>query len=284
MVNFFIKYKILLAILVIYSCDNSVEPLDTDTGIYSVYGAMDLNKDVNYIRIRDLNAPFTAEATETIDATVFFENLETGMIETLEGIQQEYEGIYQYNFVLDQPLQPDTDYRLVVERSDGAAVQIPITTPTKPTPQVSPLNQNCFIPIDFELEPVKGSTIALRVGFPREDYDDSVTWEDYEWRWSSTHVLEPENDSSSQKITFTFIPHEQVNDAFIANNPTRYCWDYLFKGAIYISYEHYSPGFYEQTLVDSFDIFGSTQRLGALYSDTVAIPVDTSEVCTPDCF
>jgi hypothetical protein len=36
--------------------------------------------------------------------------------------------------------------------------------------------------------------------------------------------------------------------------------------------------------VDSFDIHGSTQRLGALYSDTVAIPIDTSEICIEDCF
>lgn len=45
-----------------------MDPIDQDTGIYGIYGALDLDNQVNYIRIKDLKAEFTEAATDTIDA------------------------------------------------------------------------------------------------------------------------------------------------------------------------------------------------------------------------
>jgi len=262
----------------IYSCDNSIDPLDKETGIYAIYGVFDLNEPTNFIRIRDMNVPFTAEATREIDADVTLENLQTGSILMLESERQQYEDIYVHNFMYINEVIPDTEYQLTVEGSDGAAVNITITTPTMPAPQANPLNQNCHVPIDFELSPLNGSTVVLRVGLP-PDYEEGEDEDD--WSWGRQHVLKPGDDQSPGKIIFTFIPHEQVNQIVPFSNQN--CWDHLHDGNIHVSYIHYGPGFYERISEEPFDIFGSTQRLGALYYDTLAIPIDTSRVCPQDC-
>jgi len=256
------------------SCDNSIDPIDRETGIYAVYGILDLNEQTNFIRVRDLNVPFTAEGTREIDAEVTLENLQTGSLQVLESERQQYEDIFAHNFVYNGEVIPETEYRLTVERSDGRAVTMTITTSTKPAPNVAPFNQNCHVPIDFELSPLDGSTVVLRVGFPDPDPDE-------EWWWGREHVLKPNDPQSPGKVAFTFIPHEQVNEILLRGN--RNCRDTLHDGNIYLSYTHYGPGFYERISEEPFDIFGSAQRFGALYYDTLAIPVDTSPVCPQDC-
>ena len=78
------QYILLLAAsFVFFYCDNSFDPLDEETGIYAIYGVLDLNDSTNYIRIRDLNVPFTAEATESIDAEVSLEILDNAQSFTL---------------------------------------------------------------------------------------------------------------------------------------------------------------------------------------------------------
>jgi len=66
-------------------------------------------------------------------------------------------------------------------------------------------------------------------------------------------------------------------------NPDLRCGQALQNGNIYLSYIHYSSGFHEQIENDPFDNLQSTQRFGALYYDTLAVPVDTSPICPQDC-
>lgn len=277
---YFLVIGIFLFFSFAISCDNSIDPIDKETGIYSVYGVLDLNEQTNYIRVRDLNVPFTAEATREIDAEVTLGNLQTDLAKVLESERQKYEDIYLHNFIYKSEVIPETEYRLTVERSDGAAVNITVTTPTKPAPQASPLNQNCYIPIDFELSPLNGSTVVLRVGLP-PDYENGEDEED--WSWGRKHVFKSDDHQSPGKAIFTFTPQEQIIEIIRASNIDRRCKEHLHDGNIHISYIHYGPGFYERISEESFDIFRSAQRFGALYYDTLAIPVDTNSVCPQDC-
>lgn len=257
----------------ITSCDNTLEPLDKDTGIFAIYGFLDLKEQNHYIRVRDLNVPFTREATETIDATVTLHNLTRGTSAILESERRVHQDVYQHNFLFSDSVFPDHEYRLVVERSDGVTVEANTRTPTMPEPMAEPLNQNCFVPVAFSLEPMNGGTVVIRLGLGPTSSD----------RWGTRHILTLDDDQSLDKIEFTFIPQDQVISILPGSDPDRRCAQHLRTSNIYVSYIHYGPGFFERIENDPFDIFASTQRFGALYYDTLAIPLDTSRVCPPDC-
>jgi hypothetical protein len=269
-----LRLTLLLLVMVLLNvasgCDNSLEPLDTETGIFAIYGFLDLNKENHYIRVRDLNVPFTREATETIDATVTLHNLTLGSSTLLESERRAHQDVYQHNFLFSDSVFPDHEYRLVIERSDGVTVEANTRTPTMPEPVTEPMNQNCFVPIEFSKQPMNGGTIVLRVGLgPTENSP-----------WGAPQVLRPD---SQGRAAFTFIPDEQVSLILPGSGLDRRCGDHLFAGNVYLSYIHFAPGFYEQTAPEIFDIFDSTLKFGALYYDTLAVPVDTSPVCPPDC-
>ena len=262
---------VLVCCALIYSCDNTLEPLDEETGIFAIYGFLDLNEQNHYIRVRDLNAPFTLEATETIDATVTLHNLTLGTSTLLDSERLVHQDVYQHNFVFSDRVFPDHEYLLRVERSDGVTIETNTLTPTMPEPVAEPLNQNCFVPIEFSMEPLNGGTVVLRVGLGPDEDDDP---------WGAPQVL---TTDSQGRTTFTFTPHDQVNLILPGSGFNRRCGDALYTGNIYLSYIHFARNFYEQTAPEVFNIFDSTLKFGALYYDTLAVPVDTSPVCPPDC-
>ncbi len=260
---------VLAAVLFVACDENELDPIDRDTGIYGMYGALDLNKQVNYIRVKDLNAEFTEAATETIDATVTFENLESGAVQTLGSETLKWEDIYLHNFIVNGPIAPDTRYRVKAERSDGVEVAVETLTPTMPVPQANPISEDCHTPITVTFEPTNGSTIGLKLGFLRGDI-----------LWRVEQIVQADQQNSN-RISYTFVPQDEL-DLFPPGNQTILCNE-LSESNVFVAYVHYSPGFYEKIKNDPFDILASTDRLGALYYDTLAIPIDTSRVCPQDC-
>ena len=255
-------------ILLFFStCDNTLDPIDRDKGIYGIYGALNLNDSLNYIRVKDLNVEFTAEATQNIDVTVIFENLATGTSEVLqEGPKMMFDGIYLHNFLVEGALSPDTPYLLKAERSDGVTLSLPATSPTQPTPDIFPTNQDCYTAITVDFEPVNGGTIVWRAGFPYGPI-----------RWATYYVIR--TDDSGQKASASFTPKEQLDRI---PDPQLTCHE-LTDNKIYFTYQHFGPGFYEKLENDPFDILASTDRFGIYYADTILIPIDTSPVCPQDC-
>jgi|GEM_PF-477255 len=262
----------------ISSCDSAIDPLDKETGVYAVYGVLDLNKETNFIRVRDLNVPFTLEATEFLDAKVTLEHLNSGSTYTLESERKEYDGVYLHNFKFNEFVIPDNTYQLTVTRSDGRIVNMTIETPTKPTPQIAPINQNCFTPITFKLDPLYESTLVLQIGYftgASSDRDDSKFY-----KWSSPYIFKPDSTKNKRIVTYSFLPKEELSR--VSPFRGRKCSEILREEIIYINYTHYGAGFYEKVFEQEFDIM-DTQQFGPLYYDTLAIPIDTSRVCPQEC-
>ena len=256
-----------------WACNNTIEPLDRENGIFAIYGFLDLKENNHYIRVKDLHAPFTKAATETIDATVTLHNLTLGTATLLESERRAHEDIYQHNFIYSDSVYADHKYKLSIERSDGVIIDVTTLTPSMPEPIAEPLNQNCYVPIEFSMGSLNGGTVELRLGLgPSANH----------W-WGRPHILQPDDSENPTQVTFTFTPHDAMINILPFTNPSARCSQYLNTGSIYISYIHYSPGFFERIANDSFDIFESTQKFGALYFDTLAVPVDTSPVCPQDC-
>ncbi|MGN8225792.1 hypothetical protein [Gracilimonas sp. BCB1] len=255
---------------ILLSCDNTLDPLNEEVGIFSIYGALDLDDSTHYIRVRDLNAPFTAEATRKIDAEVTFENLDLGTSLTLQGERKEYDGMYLHNFLINGEIQPDTEYRITARRSDGATTSVSVTTPVRSQVLAAPIDQNCYTPIEVEFEPLKSGTISYFVAY---SYLNDL-------RIPVQGVLKSE-ENSSERVSFTFTPIDLVS-RLINQSGNLNCSD-MDNEIFYLYYTHYSSGFYEKIMNDPFDILQSTQRLGSLYQDVFEIPIDTSRVCPQDC-
>jgi predicted small secreted protein len=264
------KYPVLVAVLLVVcalwftACDNTLEPFDQDIGIFSVYGVLDMNEETHYVRIREMSAPFTAEATRDMDATVFFDRPGTGDSEILESDVREYEGVFLHTYRIEGAIEAGTTYRLRVIRSDGVSVEAETTSPTYSVPVTDPENVRCHVPADVEFGPVNGGVFVLRVGTCRDD--DC---------WGAPYILRPGENGGNGMYTFRFLGSEQLLllSAGKPNSPR--CGGGNIMN-FYISYTHYAPGFYEQIENDPFDIQASFLRFGALYRDTLTIPVDMS--------
>ncbi|WP_428235950.1 hypothetical protein [Gracilimonas sp.] len=261
-----------LLALFIAGCDNSLEPLDKDTGVYSVYGTLDLNKDTNEIRVRDLNVPFTEEATTEIDATVTLENLNTGFEEALNFERFFEAGVYHHNFLVTQNIEANTAYQLTVTRSDGEQVTLTTTTPTYPAPVAEPVNEQCYTPVEVTFDPVYESTIAFFIEFQARDVRKTRL---------GPYVIRNNSESANEAATYTFTPVDLMK--MVPGTLGRYRCTDLVIPQFEFYYAHYSPGFYESIIDNPFDAFESTQRFGAYYEDQLIIPIDDSRVCPPDC-
>lgn len=123
-----VDLMVLAFLSILWGCDNTLEPFEENIGNYSVYGALDINKDINYIRIKDLSLT-NDEAPETIDITVTLKSLSSGEIETLKDTLVVFDGVNTHNFVSRMNIEPETTYRLTVTDPNGDSFSVSATTP-----------------------------------------------------------------------------------------------------------------------------------------------------------
>ena len=272
----------MIIFLGLFSCENSLDPLDKETGLYSVYGAFNLREQTNFIRVRELNTPFTEAGTSVIDAKVTVKVLEDEEELELEGEVVKYFDLFHHNFEYAEQAAPNTSYQLTVERSDGASVSLRMTTPTIPSPTTAPVNQKCNFPVTFELEPVEGSTAVIYLGYPVGVDSVQNISDRTEWRWGPKYVFGPNGNEQPRTVSFTFSPFYELREILPFRNPNNLCYETLTTANIFLRYEHYGPGFYEELTRDTLDIM-NTHRFGAFYYDTLAVLIDTLQRCGPEC-
>lgn len=143
--------------------DHTIDPVEKETGVYSFYGFLIVGENPNYVRIRDLNEPFLSEES-ILDATVMFENMETGSSVELRDTIVTFGGNITRNFFIEQDIEHNTTYRLRAERSDGVVVESFTKTPAKTEVKLNPdlLNDDgsfststsCYSPIEITFKNV----------------------------------------------------------------------------------------------------------------------------------
>jgi|AntRauTorckE6833_2_1112554.scaffolds.fasta_scaffold00004_42 hypothetical protein len=252
---------------IVLSCDSTLEPLDQETGIFSIYGVLNIDDQTHYIRIKNLNDPFTPEATREIDADVMLENLDSGTSEVLQSERIEYEGVYLHNFKVDGIFEADANYKLTITRFDGAEVSITMLTPKRTEAIAFPVNQDCDKTINVEIESVNGGAVNYLISYMYNGFR----------RVAESGVLNLE-DNMDGSLAVNFIPNEILRPQFRGLS----CQD-IDEDSFRFSYWNYSPGLYEKILNDPFDILQSTERFGFVYRNNIEILVDTSKVCPLEC-
>lgn len=160
-------FGILLLMIILSACDDrTINGYDEEEGIFSVYGALDVDDKRHVIRVRNLLEPFNENSTFPIDATVTFSNLETGATTVLQDSVIQFTAGKVHNYILNEVLKPDTPYQLTVERSDGATVQTIITTPAVTEVTYVPNKiYYCEEPIYFQFNNVRSpEVVTMEVG------------------------------------------------------------------------------------------------------------------------
>ena len=249
------------------SCDTSIEPLDKETGIYSVYGALDMNDSTNYIRVRDMNVPFTSDSTEVLDAVVTLKN--NGEVLDLKAVRKEYRGIYLHNFEVNGEIYPETEYTLTAKKHYGEEVSVSFISPTRPQVSLLTPNQNCYEPVTVQFSPTNKGTILYNLGFPVNGIS-----------YTTPEILS-ENENEPGKMTITFTPASELNFYGLS------CFQ-MSNVNIQLYYKYYSEGLYETMNLNNLDseqsLFQTTTKLGAFFEAPIFnIPIDTSKVCPQDC-
>jgi hypothetical protein len=280
MSRFFILI-LLIIFLGLISCENSIDPLDEETGNFTIYGALNVREQPNYIRVRELNDRFTAEATQDIDARVTLFNEADGSTTVLEDKRVEHLDLYHHNFEYDEGIIPNNEYRVTVERSDGSSLSLAMITPVVSSRSVAPVNQKYNLPVTFEMDPLEGSTVVVYFGFPLVQENEEIT-ENTEWDWGPKYVFGPNGNEQPRTVSFTFSPFFELREVLPFEPMYRICKRILTKANLYLRFQHYGPGFYEDITKDEFNIM-NTNRFGSVYYDTLEVPIDTSQICGFEC-
>lgn len=113
-------------------CEADIDPFEISDRYYSLFGFLDTGVDTQFVRVMPLRDSIALADVERIDARVTLEDQQRGTtIELKDSLFTFEQGRLAFNFWTDEPITPGTQYRLRVERSDGAQTQAHITMPNQ---------------------------------------------------------------------------------------------------------------------------------------------------------
>lgn len=274
---------LLIGFLLILGCNNSLDPVDEEKGGYSIYGYLNIYKNVNYIRIKNLNTSINQDTTGEIDAEITFENLDNGLTETLEDTIVEFNGVKTNNFKTTLDINPETEYRVKVEGSDGKTTSAMATTPPIAQTNVTPKVPNCTTQVDLNFEPVRDQlALQAEIGF---SYNAKTYW------IRGNRFL----NETEEGVIISVTPFRILEGIFaVPPGPDGsyqegevFCHE-LDSEEFEVRYTHYGPDLFANTITDTLRIPGGAGRFGALYRDSFTFDIDDSKLCPPlpyeECF
>lgn len=254
-------------------CDNTIEPFDEETGLYSIYGYLSLSEESNVIRVRHLNEPLDSDAARELDAEVRLENVEDGTTERLESSLQEFDGVYVHNFEVTMPVEPETQYQLTVERSDGATATSAATTPNIGEVDYGPEGEDCDTPIRITFHDIENPLLVLvSPGFYWQENKYATQW--YPERGEgNTAILE----FTPEDVIWAEFCDDLLGCPPPPDHPT--CADFDDEH-LHIHYYHFGPEWLEHNLpvdpLESFDVEDGLGFFGGLREGTFSIRVDAA--------
>ncbi len=258
-------------------CESSFNPLNQEKGDYSLHGALNVNADTNYVRVKDLDAPFTADSTRELNVTVTLTDVDRGMTETLQDTVVRHGGVYTHNFRALMDIKPATQYRVTVHPAEGSdSIQATTTTPRIAEASAQPTGMDCETPIQLTLKPVQSpDNVDVDVGFriggsPQE-----------------TEVALTRGDAPNE-VSASFTPLRILNTPEPCTFPDpssplpTWCHQ-LDAPRLTVRYTHFGPKSTESVVGDSVDAPRGIGTLRSYYRGRLSVPIDDSNVCQPQC-
>ena len=129
---------LVLLLTISAACGEAViDPIETDSGVFSFYGTIEVGNSPNIVRVKDLNEAFLADSTE-FNGTVTFHDLDEGTITTLRDTVIKFSAGYTHNFFIPNKIKHSSNYLLKAEHNNGRYGQTSITTPARTGVNLSP--------------------------------------------------------------------------------------------------------------------------------------------------
>lgn len=258
-------FLLLLGLITLCGCDPRFNPIDTEKGRYSVYGTLDIDKDVNYIRVKNLNIPLAHDTLKTLDATVTLENLRNGTSEKLQDVVFEVQGVRLHNYRTTMPINPRTPYLLTIDPTEGKEIRALATTPSIAQTQVIPQQIRCHTDFKIVFDPVDpeaGIQAAIEFEFRNDRYTLRSPLKSYITQQNNKAILQ-----LTPHLVLQLVPQ-------LPAIPSRTLCEQLTSDIFTVSYYHFGPGFRNSTTSDSLDIPGGTADFFGFYTDTLTIELD----------
>ncbi len=148
--------SILIATAVIIGCDNSLEPIaERQKNKYSIYGTLNVSKNINYIRVHDTSEPINSNDPKELSLVAFLDNQITTTREVLTGQNVRFEDIYTQNFLIGSVIEYGTEYVFSLQDETGYKDSIQVFTPPKARAVlVNPEGDCDQVKISLEVSPV----------------------------------------------------------------------------------------------------------------------------------
>ncbi len=258
---------IVVSASILSSCDTTFDPFLEKRALYSIYGYLGVNRDINYIRVKDLDSPLLADSTHKINAKVTLTNLSTGQTQILQDSVVRFHNIYTYNFRTTMDITPETKYRVRVTRSEGQSISA--TTITPPIAEIN-VSYNA-ITVNITFQPVH----------PKSRFRYTISAYPFDRPESTTKnfcaiFIQNRQFTGFKKVPGYCIPEHLSNNVNIRylNIPKRFLLlpNDKLPSKFYLLYEHYAPGSFKPvTTTDSLSIPGGSGNFGAVYIDTLTI-------------
>lgn len=265
---------LLVGFTLLLGCDTSLQPIDEDTGLFSIYGYLTLSNRPHYIRIRNLKDPVFDGSDAGIPATVTLEHLETGTTETLDDSIVVFQGVQTHNFKSSQDIQPDDKYRIVVERSDGASTQVTATMPELTNVGVDPSAPiACTEDVTFTFFNVpEPRLLKVSVGF---------LWRG-QWHWveRGNPTISPEGTPMT-RFSPEGILREVVPERILRSlgPPSEYC-TLMVKKEVRVAYSHFGPDWPADSVLTNpvkSQVENGLGVFGGLHRDTLVKNIEIPE-------
>lgn len=285
----FIQIGIVITVLtfVSISCiERTLDPFEDSAGFFSVYGSLNIDEQTHYIRVNDVRTPVRSKDQGVLDVAVTFENIENGNLLTLRDSVIEFSSFITHNFILDQELEPETQYLLTVQNNKGALTSSSFNTPGITEFDMEPKRLiGCETEITFMFKNVKyPEHVQMEVGFLRGE----------KIRWAKVRLVgqlkHRENaDEMYMKLSprnllvevFPPDPFPRTNPRFVI--PEVQCGD-LESDKVHIRYKHFGPewdifrpGWFPVDPLEWQDVEGGLGFLGAYREGSATFTLNLPE-------
>lgn len=271
-----------LVLIFFTGCEEpNIDALENEKGIYSIYGALDIDQTTNYIRVKDLRLPLSADS-DSIDAVTEFEILETGARTILRDTVVEFNGNFTHNYILNQDLAPKKSYKVTVNRSDGNSVSSVATMPGITEHEVEPSQvAQCVSPVEITFENVlPDEQIRLEVGF---GYDGGFLSQEvsrfckFEREGNQLSLL-----TSTKDLLGMVFPAPGVNLVTCKGTPPAFSCDELPSNKVQLRYLHLGPEWqnvfplYPNDPEDVADVDNGLGFFGGYRQDTLSYRISSA--------
>ncbi|MEP1305024.1 MAG: hypothetical protein ABJK11_02055 [Balneola sp.] len=261
---------LILAGIFVYNCDNTLSPVLEGESIYTVYGILDLDKQRNFIRVNDIKTQSNSEEELELDVNVSLTNLNTSFTEILRDSLIIYDGdIATHNFYTENPIQFNTDYRVIIKDSLDNEINILTSTPVETNTLVEGEDRKCFQYFFIEIEGIdrsKDEFIDFEVGF---EFRDRMVW-----GISRDHIDTYFEETNTLRLGFT--PNQIISD--VSGPGNEFSCVQLSSNIMHFRYVHFGGFEQGQVITDeSGDLIPGSRIVIGKYTRQLEIRVETDE-------